>query len=262
MASPQIIGNTVTENWSLFCGGGIFLQFSSDVYFERCLVYSNESEYGGGIYIGTSPGAEIVNCTVADNYGSEWAGGFYTATFSYPEVLNTIVYGNTAGTLYPNMFTSGDDSFRVSYSDIEGGWTGAGNIDGNPLFSDAGSGDYSLSWLNYPLPDSTRSPCIDAGNPEQVYNDPDGTRNDLGAFYFEQTVGRIDDLVISASGNDIILTWNGVLGAIQYSVYFSEAPYFYPTGAPDTVIYAPDTCLVIDSAILGNSKFFRIISGN
>lgn len=26
------------------------------------------------------------------------------------------------------------------------------------------------------------SPCIDAGNPDPQYNDPDGSRNDMGAY--------------------------------------------------------------------------------
>lgn len=29
----------------------------------------------------------------------------------------------------------------------------------------------------------TGSPCIDAGNPNPMYNDPDGTRNDIGVFF-------------------------------------------------------------------------------
>ncbi len=33
------------------------------------------------------------------------------------------------------------------------------------------------------------SPAIDAGHPDQAYNDPDGTRNDQGAFPFNQSEG-------------------------------------------------------------------------
>jgi hypothetical protein len=34
---------------------------------------------------------------------------------------------------------------------------------------------------------SPDSPAIDAGHPDPEYNDPDGTRNDLGAFPFDRS---------------------------------------------------------------------------
>ncbi|MCK4311361.1 MAG: hypothetical protein KAW88_01350 [Candidatus Cloacimonetes bacterium] len=51
--------------------------------------------------------------------------------------------------------------------------TGEGNIDADPLFVDPDNGDYHLQ---------TGFPCIDAGNPDPQYNDPDATRNDMGAY--------------------------------------------------------------------------------
>ena len=65
---------------------------------------------------------------------------------------------------------------------MEGGWAGNGNIDVNPDFETTG----------FYLSDT--SECIDAGNPDSVYNDPEdapgmgkwpskGTvRNDMGAY--------------------------------------------------------------------------------
>ncbi len=53
-------------------------------------------------------------------------------------------------------------------------WSGNdGNFAGDPLFTDAASGDYTLA---------PGSPCIDAGLTEDVHDDPDGTRNDVGAY--------------------------------------------------------------------------------
>jgi len=65
---------------------------------------------------------------------------------------------------------------------------GLGIIDADPFFFDAANGDYHLH---------AGSPCIDAGNPNPQYNDPDGTRNDMGVYYYDQS-GPFPDLVITS----------------------------------------------------------------
>jgi len=49
---------------------------------------------------------------------------------------------------------------------------GPNNFTVNPLFSNIEVDDYSLQQA---------SPCINAGDPDPMYNDPDGSRNDIGA---------------------------------------------------------------------------------
>jgi hypothetical protein len=43
---------------------------------------------------------------------------------------------------------------NFTYSDLQGGWPGAGNLNIDPQFVDAANGDYRLRW---------GSPAIDAG---------------------------------------------------------------------------------------------------
>jgi len=64
----------------------------------------------------------------------------------------------------------------VTYSDVLGGYVGVSNIDADPLFVNVSEGDYHLS---------EGSPCIDAGDPTSPL-DPDSTRADMGAFYYNQ----------------------------------------------------------------------------
>jgi hypothetical protein len=47
-----------------------------------------------------------------------------------------------------------------------------GNIDADPRFVDAPNGDFRLT---------TGSPAVDAGDPNPLFNDSDGSRNDIGA---------------------------------------------------------------------------------
>jgi len=65
------------------------------------------------------------------------------------------------------------------------------NIFLDPLFEDPGSGNYQITWTNWPTPDSTKSPCIDAGDPASPH-DPDSTITDMGCyFFFNQQVPSI-----------------------------------------------------------------------
>jgi len=41
------------------------------------------------------------------------------------------------------------------------------------------------SWVAHDYRLQTGSPCIDAGDPSSAYNDPDGSRNDMGAIAYE-----------------------------------------------------------------------------
>lgn len=55
---------------------------------------------------------------------------------------------------------------------------GVGSILGDPVFRRAGTINTPNTWLQL----STASPARNAGDPSTIYNDPDGTRNDMGAF--------------------------------------------------------------------------------
>ena len=96
---------------------------------------------------------------------------------SSPTLTNCILWGDSAPT-GPEIFNYGTSSPTVSYSDVQGGWSGIDNINADPLFADA---DGRLS---------PGSPCIDAGNNSAVtvITDLDGNPRivgiavDMGAF--------------------------------------------------------------------------------
>ena len=64
-------------------------------------------------------------------------------------VSNDIIYGSSNA-----VYIDTNSNIQVSYSDIEGGWEGEGNIDADPLFCNQDGGDYTLA---------ENSPCIGTG---------------------------------------------------------------------------------------------------
>jgi len=88
------------------------------------------------------------------------------------------------------------------------------NIFLDPLFADTASGDYRITWTNWPVWDNTRSPAIDAGDP--VFpDDPDSTIIDIGALYFNQL--ETENLIINPGCeytlvNGEIPYWTEVIG--------------------------------------------------
>jgi len=59
---------------------------------------------------------------------------------------------------------------RVDYMTVQ---PGDGALSEDPRFVNDRGGDYHLE---------DDSPCIDAGDPAVPFEDPDGTRNDMGAY--------------------------------------------------------------------------------
>jgi len=191
-SNPIIENNLFMDNTATGFGGAIFCYYSSPSI-KHNLFYNNTAHLDGGAlecWGNSSP--QIINNTISHNESYNVGGGIDIYEGSTPKIINNILWGNTA-TTDGNQVCIGDASSVPDFfnSDIQGGKDSIGGfpvtgeysfcIDADPLF---GPG-YSLTWMNYPVVDTTKSPCIDTGDPTMF--DPDGTRCDMGAFYFNQT---------------------------------------------------------------------------
>ncbi len=183
-ANPTVVGNVIAYNTGRY-GGGIVLNYTGAKILNN-VIYRNSggADFGGsGVWIyanGANPKV-IENNTIMENSSSTYGGGVYTG-ITTSIFRNNIVWANTAPD-GPQISIQGG-TLTVTYSDVEGGWGGTGNIDADPAIGDTthrlGAG----------------SPCIDAGNPAVEFNDPEdtlapgtalfpsmgGLRNDMGAF--------------------------------------------------------------------------------
>ena len=122
------------------------------------------------VYSSSGGGIKIINNTLVDNEGDG------IVLFGDCTVMNNIiVYNGESGIYYFKGTLS--NSYNDVYGNLLGDWDacspGTGAISKNPLFVDRKHNDFHLQ---------SGSPCIDAGNPDPIYNDSDGSRNDMGAY--------------------------------------------------------------------------------
>jgi hypothetical protein len=152
--NPVVTDCSFSGNWTEY--GGAMATWSSIATVTNCAFSNNTAEYGGGMRNLNSQ-ATVTNCTFSGNSAQE--GGAIHNHDGASTTVNCIFWGNSPDEVFGPA--------EISYSRVEGGWPGPGNIDADPLFVDPANGDLRLS------PDS---PCIDAGNNTAV---PDGITTDL-----------------------------------------------------------------------------------
>jgi hypothetical protein len=153
----EMIDNEVEQNAAGEGGSGIDCR-DSDIIMLNNIVLENRDETessGGGVYCSHSYSL-IINNVVLLNGTTQNGGGIEIINGSGSMVTNNIIRENLPYQVYsPNV--------AISYSNIEGGWEGEGNIDIDPLFRDPDNGDFHL--MSTACGDPDDSPCIDAGYP-------------------------------------------------------------------------------------------------
>jgi hypothetical protein len=193
--SPLIINNRMKENSAGIAGGAVRTYTSSTKIISNLIVNNWAGYHGGGISTHKSSSTVIENNTIIENSVDYSGGGGGITSTDDAQVTNCILWGNSPWQI--------DLSPVVTYSDIQGGASGVGNIDQDPLFVDAANGNYHLQPL---------SPCVDAGSPSILDAClPPGLgeeRSDMGAYGGEENCG-----------------WE----PLPYGIYLS----FWPDGAVD-----------------------------
>lgn len=213
-----ILSTEFLSNTSYGTGGGMGCDANSDANFINCLfAYNQSTDMGGAIYItGSDPNIHL--CTVVYNNSDFWDDGAQAylggicAEESEPTISNCIIGRNYEYTQYNEWgyeYYYGDDLFgcEATYSCIENGDTGEGNIEDDPMFITGSFGDFYLNeFYRYIYnPDGSyeyipESPCIDSGQ-NDFYIDlqqapPDGFSldNDLTTSVLSTPDDRYTDM--------------------------------------------------------------------
>ncbi len=143
----ELRGNVCSD-----CGGGAWIE-GGEARLAGLSVIRNRAYRGGGVHLRSS--IELENSTFTGNQAAEKGDGIYVAT-GEPSLAGCILWGDGAEEIFVY-----EDEPSVSYSIIEGGWPGEGNLDQDPLFrspSDPRLQARECGW-------SLDSPAIDAAAP-------------------------------------------------------------------------------------------------
>ncbi|MGB5287500.1 MAG: T9SS type A sorting domain-containing protein [Ignavibacteriaceae bacterium] len=181
------------------CYGGGFAVWDGSPTIENNLFEKNKATFGGGGWIGDAFSfAKIINNTIIKNHAEQKGGAIYTKSAA-PTVMNSILWNNHAPEGSEIYVESG--TIDVTYSDVMGGWAGTGNINANPMLISL----FSLLKHN--------SPCIDAGNPDVIYNDPESPWHSGYAMFPARGLVRND---MGAYGGPATIYWYGFLGKTRF----------------------------------------------
>ena len=181
-------------------GWGVVAENNCQLTMLNSLFYNNRNSAntdGAGILVKSNSSfgiiTKIINNTIDDNYHGIWSEN------SDLQVMNNIVTSNIGGKGSVGdvgIYHSGDGQSDNTYNDVYGNASeyGGDAVPGNgslvllPKYIWPSQRDYRLKAAS-----SDYSPCLDAGNPDYIYND--GTistkthRNDMGAYGGPDNIG-------------------------------------------------------------------------
>lgn len=230
-SSPTITNCTLTGNEAKRSGGGIACRISSSPVITNCVIAKNEVHYdineriggsGGGIF-SSSSSPSIINCTITGNVSDRAGGGMYCLDSSLITIMNTIIWENTSGVykyneIYPESLTT------VTYSNVNGSYTGDGNINSDPLFTDTENNDYQLQ---------ANSACIDAAssntpvpttdrNGNKRYDDPDTANTGSGENGMYVDMGAYEKQSVTPAAPKVTVPTLGGWGLLLLAMLYFE----------------------------------------
>lgn len=255
--SPTLTGCMFTGNFAGDEGGGMCNEDDKapplNPTLANCIFAGNTARGDGGGMCNDRSSPEIVNCTFSAN-SADRGGGIYNENDSAPVLKNCILSSDGPDEIYDN-----DAVATATYSNIQGGWLGQGNIQTDPCFAESGhwdqngtpadtnddfwvNGDYHLKsqagrweassqgWVK----DDSTSLCIDAGNPLDPVGPepfPNGGVINMGAYggTAQSSKSLLGEAGCEATESGFIGDIDGAIG-VNFGDFALLANYWLDTG--------------------------------
>lgn len=249
-SSPTFIKCIFTGNSADYGGAVGNWMGDNNPIFMNCLFSENSAQYGGAMWYANHffpSNPTLINCTIVNNsadYGNALActPGSFDKPPSNLDLTNCILWNDAN-----EIFNIDGSTITISYSDIQAGWPGEGNIDTDPCFVDVDNGDYYLL---------STSPCINTGDPNYI-PEPDETdlnglprildgRIDMGVYEF---IPLPDSIEVEMKLTPQTLNCKSKGKWLKAHITLPEG--FYPedvdTNTPPSAVFVDHFAIVIDS---------------
>ena len=171
---------TFDQNSAGRSGGGMANYYSHPTLTNVTFYNNSAATYGGGLAQSFSS-PTLINVTFNGNSASVTGGGAITNDDSHPVIVNSILYGNVGGEI--RNFTG--SSPQVTYSIVQGGYAGTGNLNLDPLLGSLANNVGFTQTMAL----GAGSPAIDAGTntncpstDQRGVARPQGSHCDMGAY--------------------------------------------------------------------------------
>ena len=203
--------NVVPLFSSLGRGGGIYNFGTVDSIITNCVFSGNSTNHHGGAIANNQSPSTITNCTFSGNHSDNQGGAIYNF-YTNPDITNCILWGDTADIDGDEIYDN-NSSPVVTYCNVQGGYTGDGNIDIDPNF--VGAPDYRLL---------AGSLAIDAGDntalPADLADlDDDDITDEVIPYDLDGNERRFDDTATPDTGYPPADAPYVDMGAYEYQAY-------------------------------------------
>ncbi len=256
-STPSCAVRDCRIEWNTATFGGGFFGDGAISITHNLLVGNSALNICGGLGVSNTASGLVAGNTLDRNSAGAGAGGISLAGAAIP-VYNNIVSNSTGA----GIACSGAAPTLLDFNNVwnaSGGLysactPGASSISADPVYVDTMLVDYHLG---------AHSPCIDRGRTGASFNDPDGSRGDMGwfgshAFVMDQPA-FVQGVSIEWSGSNHVIEWNASAAndVAQYAIYSDVVSGFVPSAA-NLVAFVAAPATSYNLGVIGADTYYKV----